>query len=158
MFLKTQRKIVWKSWPALSQWHSFPCEKSKDWEGKMAHFVWHFQKQESFAAAWAPSQAQLTRGKCGCEVITVRIYGEKLSSGDFSKILEALCIIPPAGFLVEIFPRVCCLRASGSRKGREVGGHHLLHNPVINMSTLAEVVWADWIWWAGSVWIDVVSI
>lgn len=31
--------------------------------------------------------------KCGCEVITVRISGEKLSSEAFSRILDALCIV-----------------------------------------------------------------
>lgn len=60
MFLRTfkplqnpKRNTKLKTWPTLPQGHSFPWEKSWDWRGTIAHFVWlraggwHFYKQES---------------------------------------------------------------------------------------------------------------
>jgi len=43
--------------------------------------------------------------------MTVRISGGKFSSGAFSRILESLCAVPPAGLLPEVFLRGCITSA-----------------------------------------------
>lgn len=71
MFLRTQREIMWKTWPALPQGCSFPWEKSKDWGRNMAHFIWlrtggwHFHKQENLKQP----ELLLKPSLCGTSVV-----------------------------------------------------------------------------------------
>lgn len=145
MFLRIQREITWKTWPVLPQGLSFPWEKSKDWERKMAYIAWlctrewHFTNRKS-ASSLSCFSSPAKMGQAWCEVITERISGGKLSTGAFSRILEALHAILPAVFLLEVFLRIG-ITLAGMKIFQKYGV------PIPSQVRLLIWAYGAWLWW-----------
>lgn len=99
MFLRTQREIQsWKPGQHCLRGIPFPGRKAGTGEGRLPILYDWEQEGDIFTSrkVWWSLSCFLSPAymdKCGCEVVTVRISGEKLGNEAFSRILEALCIV-----------------------------------------------------------------